>query len=341
MNPRAYVPAYLEHRYALAHPELTNAARELVHEQIERDPDRYATDDGARALVSYMRVQEELLDGLLRMEDLPDGDFERDRSALFERARAQLAAIMRTDPHCVDARLVAIQLAEVPLDACLGDMLQLERETRERLVMSRPGFDPDIEGLWRESALAASEDAGELTARDPEVIGWLHTVEALAQGCIFTARHRAAASYARTVMRAHGYPNLAVGTLFLALARLEDEDGFFAAARDAGEGAEDLPWFLLGRTILLYKLGQRRSARRALRDFAARCDGGAFFLINPTYHDPYLPVRPAALEAWDLSHQAVWEADGIIADTPDFAAWAEGVEGIRERAEEFALRHGF
>ena len=54
MNPRAYVPAYLEHRYALAHPELTNAARELVHEQIERDPDRYATDDGARALVSYM-----------------------------------------------------------------------------------------------------------------------------------------------------------------------------------------------------------------------------------------------------------------------------------------------
>ena len=178
--------------------------------------------------------------------------------------------------------------------------------------MSRPGFDPDIEGLWRESALAASEDAGELTARDPEVIGWLHTVEALAQGCIFTARYRAAASYARTVMRAHGYPNLAVGTLFLALARLEDEDGFFAAARDAGEGAEDLPWFLLGRTILLYKLGQRRSARRALRDFAARCDGGAFFLINPTYHDPYLPVRPAALEAWDLSHQAVWEADGII-----------------------------
>ena len=237
--------------------------------------------------------------------------------------------------------LVAIQLAEVPLDACLGDMLQLERETRERLVMSRPGFDPDIEGLWRESALAASEDAGELTARDPEVIGWLHTVEALAQGCIFTARYRAAASYARTVMRAHGYPNLAVGTLFLALARLEDEDGFFAAARDAGEGAEDLPWFLLGRTILLYKLGQRRSARRALRDFAARCDGGAFFLINPTYHDPYLPVRPAALEAWDLSHQAVWEADGIIADTPDFAACAEGVEGIRERAEEFALRHGF
>ena len=110
-------------------------------------------------------------------------------------------------------------------------------------------------------------------------------------------------------MRAKGYPTIAVGTLLLALARLEDEEGFFAAAREAGAAVEDLPWFLLGRTILLYKLGQRRSARRALRDFA--------------------------------NHQAVWEADGIIADTPDFTTWAEGVEGVREQAEEFAARYGF
>ena len=93
-----------------------------------------------------MRVQEELLDGLLRMEDLPDGDFERDRSALFERAPRPARGDHANGPHCVDARLVAIQLAEVPLDACLGDMLQLERETRERLVMSRPGFDPISRG---------------------------------------------------------------------------------------------------------------------------------------------------------------------------------------------------
>lgn len=341
MDPSAYVPAYLEHRYELAHPELTDAARELVRDQIARDPERYAPDAQAQAAVAYMHAHDELMDGLRRMEDLPDSDFERDRGALFERTRSQLAAIVQADPHAVDARLVSIQLAEVPLDACMGDMLQLERETRERLIATRPGFNPEAEGLWDEEARAKGTDVRELTACDPEVIGWLHTVEALSQGCIFTARYRAAASYARTVMRAKGYPTIAVGTLLLALARLEDEEGFFAAAREAGAAVEDLPWFLLGRTILLYKLGQRRSARRALRDFANRCEGGAFFLINPTYHDPYLPVRPTACEAWDLSHQAVWEADGIIADTPDFTTWAEGVEGVREQAEEFAARYGF
>lgn len=342
MEPRTYVPLFLERQYTLAHPELTSAARELAHDQIERDPEHFATDSHACALVSYMRAHDELTNGLFRMEDLPDSDFERDRGELFERISGKLAAISQADPHCVDARLVAIQLADISLDACLGKMIDLERETRERLVATRPGFDPELAGLWTQDAIdGAGIDAAELTMCDPEVIGWLHTVEALAQGCIFTARYRAAAAYARTVMRAEGYPNLAVGTLFLALARLEDEDGFFDVARDAGEEAEGLPWFLLGRTILLYKLGQHRSARRALRDFAARCDGGAFFLINPTYHDPYLPVRPAAREPWDLSHQAVWEADGIIADTPDFAAWAESVEGIRENADEFAMHNGF
>ena len=166
-------------------------------------------------------------------------------------------------------------------------------------------------------------------------------LEALAQGSIFTARYRSAANYARTVMRAKGFPNYAVGTLLLALARLEDEDAFFQAVQEAGPDVEDLPWFGLGRTLLLYKLGQTRSARRALRDFATRCDGGAFFLLNPTYHDPYLPVRPPARETWDLAHQAVWEADGIIADTPDFTLWAEGVDGVRAAADDFARSYGF
>lgn len=58
---------------------------------------------------------------------------------------------------------------------------------------------------------------------------------------------------------------------------------------------------------------------RALREFANRCEGGAFFLLNPMYQTPYLPCRPEPRDPWDLSHQAVWEADGIISDTPDFA----------------------
>lgn len=72
MDPRAYVPAYLEHRYELAHPELTDAARELVRDQIARDPERFAPDAQAQAAVAYMHAHDELMDGLRRMEDLPD-----------------------------------------------------------------------------------------------------------------------------------------------------------------------------------------------------------------------------------------------------------------------------
>ncbi len=341
MDPRTYVPAYLERLYTQEHPGLTEGARKLVREQIAADPARYAASAHAQALLSYTRVHGELADGLFRMDGLPADEFEHGRGELFARAREQLAHIIAGDATCLDARLVSIQLAEVPLDTCLSDMLELEREAREMLIATRPGFDPGIDGLWSPEALTDGTSAAELTSSDPDLIGWLHILEALAQGSIFTARYRPAVRYARAVMRAKGFPNYAVGTLLLALARLEDEDAFFQAVQEAGPDIEELPWFGLGRTLLLYKLGQTRSARRALRDFAARCEGGAFFLLNPTYHDPYLPVRPPAREAWDLSHQAVWEADGIIADTPDFTLWAEGVDGVKTAADDFARRYGF
>ena len=84
-----------------------------------------------------------------------------------------------------------------------------------------------------------------------------------------------------------------------------------------------------------------RPAVRALREFANRCEGGAFFLLNPMYQTPYLPCRPEPRDPWDLSHQAVWEADGIISDTPDFAPWANACEDVSQLAQEFARRYGF
>ena len=64
-------------------------------------------------------------------------------------------------------------------------------------------------------------------------------------------------------------------------------------------------------------------------------------MLNPTYLTPYRPTRPAPRDPWDLAHQAVWEADGIITDTPDFAPWAASVEGIRDISNEFSRRYGF
>lgn len=342
MEPSAYIPAYLERLYVRSHPGLTEGGRSLLHERIVRDPDSYATTDHARALLSYAHARDALLQELDRMEDLPDEAFEPRCAQLFEQTRSKLYGIWQADQLCFDAQLVDILLADAPLDARLNDLLRVERAAREHLLGTAAGFDPEAPLLWNESVLAANGmDPAEATRTNPEVIGWLHALETLAQECLFTARYRAAASYAQTVMRAPGYPNGALGTLLLALARLEDEDAFFAAARSAEATVEDSPWFLLGRTLLLYKLGRRRSAKRALRDFVNRCEGGAFFLLNPTYLTPYLPVRPKPRERWERTHQAIWEADGIIVDTPDFTAWAAEVEGVQESSEEFARRNGF
>ena len=341
MEPSVYVPAYLEHVYEQEHPDLTDSARELLHAEVRKHPERYATTMHAQALLSYMRVHDKLLHDLDGMEDIiDDEEFLHKEQKLFQDARVELFKIWHTDKLCVDAQLLDIELSEAGIDAQLNDLMKLEGTVREHLQRSAPGFDPDAPGLWDASQLGGAT-AAEATRTNPEAIGWLHTLEVLSQACMGSARYKAAASYARKVMRAEGYPNRASGTLLLALARLEDEDGFFAAAHETGADEESSPWYLLGRTILLYKLGRMRNAQRALREFAERCDGGAFFLLNPTYLTPYLPVRPEPRESWDLAHQAVWEADGIIVDIPDFATWASSVKGVRDISEDFADRNGF
>lgn len=341
MDPREYIPAYLEQAYLASHTDLTPAARQLVHEQIMRNPAQYAADDHARALISYGQVHEGMMRALERMDDLPDEEFDRQREQLFGQTRLALHEIVRDDKLCIDAQLLDILLADVPIDSCLNDLLKLEDTVHEHL-RALPEFDDDAPAFWRAEKLVDMDEALR-TRSDPTMIGWLHTLEAIAQLSLASSRYRAAIRYARCVMRARGYTNYAVGTVLLALARLEDEDGFFACVReaDASLAVEDSPWFLLGRTLLLYKLGRRKNARRALRDFSSRCEGGAFFLLNPTYLTPYLPVRPAVREAWKLTHQAVWEADGIIVDTPDFVGWAASVEGIEDASERFAQRYGF
>lgn len=350
MEPSAYIPAYIEREYAAAHPGLTPSARELVHEQVQTDPSRFATGAHAHALLAYARTRDQLLRDLGRIEELPDDEYDRQRTRLFERGRADLHGIAEGDRLCVDARLVDVLLADAPLDACINDLLRIEREVRGHLEGGVAGFDGEAPHFWAEAELERDgETAAERTVREPEAVGWLHSLEALAQLCLATARYTAAARYARKVMRARGYTSMAAGTLLLALARLEREDEFFAVARDVDAGrqaapwgpVQDSPWFLLGRVLLLYKTGKRKPAVRALRDFAARCDGGAFFLLNPTYQAPYLPVRPPVKDAWERSRQAVWEADGIISDVPDFAAWAQDVDGIEGISESFAARHGF
>lgn len=348
MEPREYLPAYLERVYRRNHPDLTPSALELLHDDISQRPEKYAAEAHAQAYVAYAHAHEHLMSELDRLEDIPDDEeFERGRGRLFDETRLALFKIAETDRLCIDARLVGIMLTDIPLDSCLGELMELEKEAVDYLSGSVPGFDMEAEHYWVCSALDAEHTPASLTLSEPIMIGWLHTLEAISQLSLASARYRAAISYAQRVLRAKGYRTRAVGTELLALARLEDEDGFFELVRSYTDPQsernllEDSPWYLLARTLLLYKTGKRKPAKRALRDFVSRCEGAAFFLLNPTYLAPYLPVRPAPRDPWDLAHQAIWEADAIIVDTPDFAAWAESVDGVTDLSEAFARRNGF
>ena len=91
MDPSVYIPAYLERAYVASHPELTDAARELVHNDISANPHKYAQTEHAQALLSYAGVHRHLLDELHRIEDMgSDEEFEQTRNRLFDDMRDEL-----------------------------------------------------------------------------------------------------------------------------------------------------------------------------------------------------------------------------------------------------------
>ena len=109
MDPSVYIPAYLERAYVASHPELTDAARELVHNDMSANPQKYAQPEHAQALLSYAGVHRHLLDELHRIEDMgSDEEFEQTRSRLFDDMRDELLKIVRIDAHVLDAQLLAI-----------------------------------------------------------------------------------------------------------------------------------------------------------------------------------------------------------------------------------------
>ena len=98
MDPSVYIPAYLERAYVASHPELTDAARELVHNDVSVNPHKYAQTEHAQALLSYAGVHRHLLDELHRIEDMgSDEEFEQTRNRLFDDMRDELLKIVRVD----------------------------------------------------------------------------------------------------------------------------------------------------------------------------------------------------------------------------------------------------
>ena len=67
----------------------------------------------------------------------------------------------------IDAQLLAIILADTPVDACLGDLMKLEATTADYLQQSVPGFDMEAPHYWTNKVLADGVTAADLTVSEP------------------------------------------------------------------------------------------------------------------------------------------------------------------------------
>ena len=84
------------------------------------------------------------------------------------------------------------------------------------------------------------------------------------------------------------------------------------------------------------------AARRALRGYGELCEGAAYALLRPTFVEIYLPDRPEVpAGGFEEATFAVHEAEPIIADVPDFIAWADGFPWFHAAGEAYAEEHGY
>ena len=336
MFENEYLPHIIIRAYLETHPDLSDAAQQLLRENVFDNPyDKrwYFTQD-LEAYGIYAQTQKYLIEKLavLNEETANEEEYVLKRDTLFDQSTQALVHATQLSESCVLARLLLILLNGIDVEECIQEMLKLVNETRELLEKEHPG-------LFNAAPLGV-----DITS-DPILVGYLQTNEALVMHCIASARYQKALEFIDNVLYFDGYNSRMGEVALLCLARLEDEDGFNQAAEklnDLQDGAlEQSAWYKLARTIMLYKKGKTRAAQRAAKDFARQIDGGAFFTIMPVFHMPYLPVHPPANTSWELAHQAAFDADGIINDTPDFALWFARIEEVSYIAEAFARKNGF
>lgn len=288
---------------------------------VREQPQNYIDDgqDQAFALVAQSLEQVELA----RHDDdlLDDEQYAKERRRRLDRLASTCQQALSLDEGCVDAALLSLLAADHAPDELLGHLLTLEKN-----VIDAAG----------QVKVPATGDAW----ADVFVRPQLRLQAAIARTCLNTARFR------MTVERCHDLldkaPLDALGARFtcaLAMARLEDEEGF--EWLDVREGRRGNAWFHLSRALLMYKLGRMPAARRALRGYDQLCTGGAYVLLQPIYVDTYLPDRPDfAFGSFEEAMLAVHEADPVVTDVPDFAAWACDQPGFLASAQTYCQRNG-
>lgn len=299
--------------------ELVLAVRENPAKFVD-DPAEEAFGIVAQALARYEESH--------RKDDLlNDEDFMAERTRRLDRMREDCKRALAVDDRCADARLLSVLARDEEADSLLDLLLDVEKDLADQgLVLSGAGFTG-----------AGSADAWSDVFARP----YLRVQAAVARTCLDTARYRMAnAEGQRLLSEARSDVLGARHTCALALARLEDEEGFDEL--DSRYDRRGDSWAHLGRVILLYKLGRMGAARRALAGFNRLCEGGIYALLRPVMADTYMPDRPLTEPySFEEATLAVHEADPIVVDVPDLPRWAEEQPGMRESAMSFARKSGF
>lgn len=279
---------------------------------VSADPASFVEAASERALLVLARALDAYRESCKNDDLLDDDAFEQERDRRLAALRTASERARALDPESLDARLIALLAQDLGPDPLLEGLVELEREI---------GPGEPVEG-----------DAWDDVFYRPR----LRLRAAVARTCLDGARYRMAQSAATSLLDAAPSDKLgARRTLALALARLEDADGFDAL--DARLNRHGDAWSHLARVILLFKLDSMSAARRALRGYDRLCEGGAYALLRPVLVEPYLPDRPEAEPgSFEEAVLAVREAEPIIADTPDFISWCREFDWFTGSAERFA-----
>ena len=300
---------------------LSDEAFKELELAVRNDPLSFVDDTEEEAFALVVQALDKHAQSKHDDDLLDDEQYARERERRNEALAATCRQALQIDSTCVDAAL----LTALTIDNSQDLLFELLYDMHQSLT-SEQGSIP----------IPAAGDAWADVFARPR----LRLQAALARTCINTARFRMAADYCVDLLSREPLDALGARlTCALAMARLEDEEGFNWL--DAREGRHGNAWFHLSRVILMYKLGRIPAARRALKGFDRLCAGGAYLLLQPLFVDTYLPDRPAYESgSFEESTLCLHEADPLITDIPDFTAWACNQPGFLASAQDVCARNG-
>lgn len=301
--------------------DLSDAAYHELEDAVRKNPADFVDDPQEEAFLALARALDAYTAAQTDDDLLDDEQYFAARSKRMARLHASCEQVLAIDPSCMDARLVATLSADNDAEATLDTLLDLRGEA---VAAEGPIKMPATGDAW-----------SDVFARPR-----LRLEDAIARSCMDTTRFRMALKTCSDLLSVAPLDALGARyTCSLAMARLEDEDGFeWLDSRFSRHGNA---WFHIARSLLLYKLGRMSAARRALRGFDQLIRGGAYALLQPVYIDTYMPDRPP-FEAGSFQEAmlAVHEADPVVADAPDFAIWAASQADFVASARSFADANG-